>query len=96
MLPGPQRKRAIHDYVRDTDRVLVRVIKARTVRHGIRIEGNNIGKRAHAEHAAIFDTKLLRGHPGHLVDRRLERERLRVSYVVTEKPGEGAVPAWVR
>src|SRR5437763_16990809 len=68
----------------DAFRVLIRIIKRRTVAHGLRVEDSNVRISAFAQQAAILQADTRGGQASHLVDGFFECEQMLVAGVTRE------------
>jgi hypothetical protein len=88
--------RAIDDHVRNSRRILVRLLKRREIGDRVRMEDRYVCAGADAYRAAVRESKRRRGHSRHLVDSALEREDTALANIPRKHARERAVRARMR
>src|SRR5262245_17158116 len=93
---GVDHEHAVDDDMRDTGRILPRLLEGGAVRDRGGIEHRDIGGVAGPEHPAVLETERDCGPAGHLVHRLRQREQPEVARVMAEDAREGAIEARMR
>src|SRR5712692_6044134 len=94
--PDVHHHAAVHDHVRDSTGIAVRVLERRFIANALRVEQRQIGEIILPDEPAPAQAELRRRLPGHLGDRLLVREQPRLPHVLAENAGERAAHARMR
>ena len=81
--------RAVDEHAFDTDRARLRLLERCDVLDGGRVEHDEVGVRAFADFAAIFELEVARGEAAHLVHGGLERKQSQLAAVMAQHAGKG-------
>src|SRR6266852_7730485 len=88
-----QRQNAVDEYVFDSRRSSIGIIKGGNVMYGLRVEDGDVRKIVGPEQAAVFQLHALRRQGGKFADGIFQRQHMFLAHVFAEDAWKGAIGA---